>query len=74
MNSSLQYIVNNKGKQISVVVPIKNWEKLNNNYKRIENKLRILSGIKSSLIEIHEAKKNKIELQTLNEFLNECND
>ena len=71
METAIQFIVNGKGTKTSVVVPIKNWNRLNTDYIKLKNKLEVLSGIKSGLEEIKRAKKQGVELQNLNEFLNE---
>jgi hypothetical protein len=38
-----------------------------------QNKLKVFQAIQEGIIEIKEAKKNGVELQTLSEFLNESN-
>jgi hypothetical protein len=73
MATALKYIVDEKGDKTSVLVPIKTWEKVNDDFIKIQNKLRILTGIKSSLSEIKEARRSGKKLQTLNNFLNESN-
>jgi hypothetical protein len=73
MATALKYIVDENGDKTSVLVPIKTWEKVNDDFIKIQNKLRILTGIKSSLSEIKEAKRLGKKLQTLNNFLNESN-
>ena len=67
----LKYIVDETGEKTSVLVPVKLWEDLNNNYKKLEQKLKIISGIKKGLAEVSSAKKSGKKLQTLKEFLSE---
>lgn len=73
MRTSIQYVVDNKGMKTSVIVPFDKWEKLNSDYLRLQNKLKVFSSIENGLTEIKEAKKNKEQLQTLSDFLNESN-
>ena len=65
MPEALKYIVNNSGHKNSVLVPVKVWEDLNNNYQKLQKKLNILNGISEGLNEIKQAKKTGRKLQTL---------
>ena len=69
MPEILQYIVDNSGQKTSVVVPVKAWEDLNNNYQKLKNKLNILNSISEGLNEVQQAKKTGRKLQTLKDFL-----
>lgn len=71
MPTTLKYMVDEKGDKTSVLVPIKIWEKINGDYNKLHNKLAVLTGIKSGLAEIREAKKSGKQLQTLKDFLGE---
>ena len=71
MNQNIQYIIDSKGNKTSVLVSLKQWEELQNNFLKIQNKLRILSGIKDAFQEIKNAKKKGKKLQTLDAFLDE---
>ncbi len=73
MALEIQYIIDEKGQKTSVLVPIKKWEELNEDIRRIKNKLRILTGIEKGLNEVKNARKSRKELQTLKDFLNESN-
>ena len=73
MPNALKYIVNNNGHKTSVLVPVKVWEDLNNNYQRLQKKLNILNGIKEGLNEVRQAKKTGKKLQTLKTFLSDSN-
>jgi len=70
----LKYLTNNSGSKTAVVVPFKEWEKLNNNYSKLMKKVEILTGIKQGFAEIKHAKKEGKKLQSLNDFLNENRD
>ncbi len=73
MAGVLKYIVDEKGDKTSVLIPIKTWEKINNDYTKLQNKLCILTGIKSAVLEVKEAKRTGKKLQTLKDFLRESN-
>lgn len=72
MESSVRYIVDESGRKTSVIVPFKQWESLNSRYNKLLAKIDVLTGIKDSLNEIKRAKENGEDLQSLDEFLNEC--
>ena len=50
-------------------MPVKVWEDLNNNYQKLQKKLKIFSNISDGLNEIKQAKKTGRKLQTLKDFL-----
>jgi len=67
----MQYIVDNKGVKTSVIVPFDKWEKINEDYHKLENKLKVFIAIQEGLGEIKSSKKQGSKLQTLSDFLNE---
>ena len=71
MTSALKYMVDENGEKTSVLVPLKTWEKINQDYHKLQNKLNVLTGIKDGLNEVREAKKSGKKLQTLKDFLRE---
>lgn len=73
MRNTMQYIVDNRGVKTSVIVPFDKWEKINEDYHKLQNKLKVFIAIKDGLREIKDAKKQGYKLQTLSEFLNESN-
>lgn len=73
MPDLLKYIVDEDGHKSSVLVPVKMWEDLNNNYQKLQKKLEILNGISEGLDELNHAKKGGKKLQTLKEFLSDSN-
>ena len=73
MTSALKYMIDENGDKTSVLVPLKTWEKINQDYFKLQNKLRVLTGIKEGLSEVRDAKKSGKELQTLKDFLRESN-
>jgi hypothetical protein len=73
MASGLKYMIDENGDKTSVLVPLKTWEKINQDYSKLQNKLKVLTGIKEGLTEIKAAKKSGKKLQTLKDFLRESN-
>ncbi len=71
MTSALKYMVDENGQKTSVLVPLKTWEKINQDYYKLQNKLNVLTGIKDGLNEVRNAKKSGKKLQTLKDFLRE---
>jgi hypothetical protein len=71
MSSALKFMVNDKGDKTTVLVPLKTWEKLNEDYNLLQNKLKILTGVKNGLKEVNDSKKTGKKLQTLKDFLRE---
>lgn len=66
-------MIDENGEKTSVLVPIKTWEKINQDYSRLQNKLKVLTGIREGLNEVKEAKRSGKGLQTLKDFLRESN-
>lgn len=73
MPITVKYLIDEKGTKTSVIVPLKVWEKINDDYARLQNKIGVLTGIKKGLKEVRDAKENGKELQTLNDLLRESN-
>lgn len=73
MADALKYMVDENGDRTSVLVPIKTWEKINQEYSKLQNKLKVFTEINEGLAEISEAKKSGKKLQTLKDFLRESN-
>ena len=73
MGSALKYMIDEKGDKTSVLVPFKTWEKMNQQYSKLQKKLRIFTDIRAGLKEVKEARKSGKKLQTLKDFLRESN-
>jgi len=71
MPSAIQYLTNSSGKKSSVVIPYSQWEKINSDYRKLLNKVRVLTGITEGLKEVRKARKTGKKLQTLEAFLDE---
>lgn len=69
MSYALKYIVDDTGAKTSVIVPIKQWEKLHSDYKKLQEKLDIFQSIRDGINEIKDAKKQGKELENLSDFL-----
>jgi len=69
MANALKYIVDESGQNTSVLVPVKLWDDLNANYKKLENKLAVFNSIHNGLHEVKKAKTSKRKLQSLKDLL-----
>jgi hypothetical protein len=69
----MEYIVDSRGMKTSVIIPFKKWEKINTDFKKLQNKLDVLTSIQNGIEEIKESKLKNKKLKTLSEFLNESN-
>jgi hypothetical protein len=56
-----------------VLVPIRTWEKMNQEYTKLQNKLKVFTGINEGLTEVKEARKSGKKMQNLKDFLRESN-
>lgn len=73
MASALKYMIDEKGEKTSVLVPLKTWERINQEYNKLQNKLKVLTGIKEGFNEVKEARKSVKKLQPLKDFLCDSN-
>ena len=73
MADAFKYMVDEKGDKTSILVPLKTWQKINNDYSKLQNKLKVLLGIKVGINEVKESKRTGKKLQTLKDFLRESN-
>lgn len=67
-------MIDENGDKTSVLVPIRTWEKMNQQYNKLQSKLKVFTSIREGLSEVNESKKSGKKLQTLKEFLRESND
>lgn len=74
MATPIQFIIDNEGHKKSVIVPYKQWEELNQRYKKLHNKVQILTGIQEALKEVANSRKTGKQLQSLSDFLDESRD
>ena len=73
MGSAIKYMIDENGEKTSVLVPLKTWQKINDEYTKLQNKLKVLIGIKEGISEVKSVKKTGKQLQTLKDFLSENN-
>ncbi len=69
MPEGIKYIVDDKGKKTTVLVPIKEWESLNENFKKLQNKLQVFTSVHKGLLEVKQSRKSGKKMQSLKEFL-----
>lgn len=55
-----------------MIISYQEWLIFEDAYKKLSNKLSILKSIKAGIQEVKDARKKGIELQSLEDFLNEC--
>jgi hypothetical protein len=67
--SQVQFIVDGQGNRTSAIIPFHEWEILMEQYRKLQNKVNVLQGIKDSLKEIKQANISGKQLQTLDDFL-----
>jgi hypothetical protein len=73
MKEAKQFIVDNRGIKTSVIVPYDEWERINTDYHKLQNKLEVFLAIQDGIGELKTAKKQGKKLQTLSDFLDESN-
>lgn len=69
MPRAVKYIVDDTGQRTSVLVPIKEWESLNENYRKLQSKLKVFTSIRKGLQEVKNSRKSGKKLQSLKDFL-----
>lgn len=72
MNFNVNYITDEVGNKMSVIVPYNEWIALQMNYRQLLSKLALRETIKEGIQEVKNARKKGIKLQSLSDFLNEC--
>ena len=58
MPNALKYMIDEKGNKTSVLVPLKTWEKINQEYTKFQKKIKVFTGINAGLNKIKEVKKS----------------
>lgn len=74
MATQIQYIIGNDSQKKSVIVPVKQWEDLNEKYEKLAKKVEILTGLHDAVQEVKQARKSGKKLQSLADFLDESRD
>ena len=65
------YVVNDKGQKVFVQVPLKEWERLLDEIKKLRNLLEFREELKTAFQEVREIQQGKRKAVTLKDFLNE---
>lgn len=77
---SLQFISDNHGNKVSVVIPIQDWNKLKKQYKVLEKletddnettKESIISDLKEAVDQLSLARQGKLKLKSARDLYNE---
>lgn len=72
MGKAIQYVTDAEGEQNAVIIPIDEWNKLQDKYRKLKNKLDVLKGLQEAVEEVNDIKKGKKKGKTLEELLDEC--
>lgn len=71
MAFNLQYVTGKNGQPKAVQIPIKEWEKLMNDYKHVKQLSKLKHDLSNAITEIEELKKGKKKPVLLKDFLDE---
>lgn len=74
MNIKIEYIIDNKGKHKSVIIPHRQWKNLQSDYSKLRYKLRIILGIKNAVEEVNSIRTGVKKGKTLRRVLDELPD
>ena len=70
--TKIQYIIDAKGDKQAVMIPIKDWEKMEQYYEEFIQFIAMKTQLKDAYIEAKGMIKGDIKEVSLNDFLNEC--
>lgn len=68
----IQYLKTTSGETTAVVIPIRQWNQLEEDYQRILKYTKLKDGLKSAFQEIKKIKAGTVKKVSMREFLNEC--
>ena len=71
MANELTYIVNDSGERLFVQIPVKDWDRLMSERKRLLSESKFKRTLKRAIDESEQIRIGKIEAVPFNEFLNE---
>lgn len=69
MTTTVKYLIGDKGHKTAVLVPMKEWEAMQQKQQQLVQKLAVFNSIRAGLTEVREAKKGGKKLQILKDFL-----
>ena len=72
MKPSVQYLTNEAGERMAVVVAYAEWEKLQRQQQQLRQKLQIMQGISAGFQEVKEARQTGRTLPSLRDFLDDA--
>lgn len=71
-NIKIQYITDAKGNEKAVIIPIKEWKKIETQLQEVLQYATFKSGLKEAFIELQEILKCNKKVENAKDFLNEC--
>lgn len=71
MQTRFQIYTDADGNKSSIIVPYDEWTKLTGKVKRLENKLKVFSGIRDGISEVNQSRRTGKQLQRLSDFIDE---
>lgn len=69
---NIQYVSDRKGIKTAVLIPVKEWENLKDEYIKLKQYKALKQELKEAFLDIKEIERGNSEEITLSEFLNEC--
>ena len=71
-NLSIQYVTDQDGNKQAVLIPIKEWQHLQNELKSLREYLQLRDNLSRAFIEMKEIRNGKLPKTSLKSFLDEC--
>lgn len=71
MASELTNIVNGSGERLFVQIPVKDWDKLMSERKRLLSESKFKKALKRAIDESEQIRRGEVKAVSFNEFLNE---
>ena len=68
----IQYLKTTSGETTAVVIPIRQWIQLEEDYQKILQYTKLKNGLKSAFREIKNIKAGTVKKVSMREFLDEC--
>ena len=67
----VEYVIDETGNSKSVLIDINDWKKFNEKYKKLQNKLKVLTSLEKSVEEVKAIKSGKKPKKTMKDLLDE---
>jgi len=68
---NIEYVTDKLGNKKAVQIPLKQWERIEQALKSLNDFRNIKSSLKSGFVEVEQIRKGKLPKKTLKEFLDE---